>query len=323
MRFPALAFLILAAIPLPALAQSWSAGEAGVALLPTPASGPAADGAALACLGGAWSLTIPGASGAVAMLVDGKLFPGNAEGGTIALPTEAIEALKAGSKFTLNIGGTEWAFGLKGSGRAIEAASASCPVVAPPEPIAMTAPPSVEAMTQVPIAFTGTVSKGDWIAFAVPGSPGAEYVPNAWTYAEGANPAIVPTPGTPGTYELRYLKTDYTILVALPVEVTPTTKAPPAPVALTVTLPVLTVKAGAAFEVTLGADAPRGADEYVYIVPAGAPEQDYSGGFTLVPATGPVAMTAPTMPGTWELRYMVPRGEGVYAMIGQSLLTVE
>lgn len=329
MRFTALAALLLAAIPLPALAQSWSAGDAGVALLPTPASGPAAEGATLACEGGAWSLTIPGASGAVAMLVDGKLFPGYAEGGTIAMPSEAIEVLKAGSKFTLNIGGTEWTFGLKGSGRAIEAATASCPAApepAPepvPEPVTISAPATVEAMTKVSIGYTGTPAQGDWITFSVPGSTGADFVANAWAFTEGANPVTITAPGQPGAYELRYVKADYTILVTVPVEVTPSTAVLPDAALLTVTLPVLTVKAGTVFPVELSADAPRQLGEYLYITPADAPEQDYSGGFTAVPASGPATMTAPTTPGAWELRYMVPRGDGSYSMIGRSALTVE
>lgn len=335
MHSKALVALFLTCLPVPVLAQSWSAGDPGIARLPAPASGPASDGAQLACTGGAWSLTIPGSSGAVAMLVDGKLFPGNAEAGVIALPAPAVAALKTGARFSLNVGGTEWAFGLRGSGRAIAAAEASCPAATvaaaapppapaqPPGPTTLSAPDTVEALSRVAVTHGGPVTSGDWITFALPGSAGTDYVTTAWAYAEGANPVTVAAPGIPGAYELRYLKADYTILASQPVTVTPSSTPLPDAQTLAVVLPVMTVKGGSGFQVALGTDAPRASGDYLYITPAGAPEQDYSGGFTAVLPEGPASMTAPSLPGAWELRYMQPRGDGQYRMIGRAALTVE
>ncbi len=55
----------------------------------------------------------------------------------------------------------------------------------------------------------------------------------------------------------------------------------------------------------------------------GMPEQDCSRGFTAVPASGPATLTAPATPGAGKLRYMVPRGDGSFSMIGRAALTVE
>ena len=108
-----------------------------------------------------------------------------------------------------------------------------------------------------------------------------------------------------------------------PVTVTPSSTPLPDAQTLAVVLPVMTVKGGSGFQVALGTDAPRASGDYLYITPAGAPEQDYSGGFTAVLPDGPASMTAPSLPGAWELRYMQPRGDGQYRMIGRAALTVE
>lgn len=312
-----------------AQAQAWADAGGGVASLPDSRGGVAVAGARIVCAGQVWSLAVPGpdAAGAAALVVDGRVFPTLANpDGSIAVPELALAALRSGNRLTLNwaAGGAmqESTFGLTGSRQALDAAAAACPAAAPaPQAAEVTLSLSGRPLAGLPvsIAFTGPGAPEDWIGFAEPGADGSVWIGASWAYVSVGSPMSLPAPATAGTYELRYIRgSDSAILLAVPVTV-----AAPAPSDLpTATLTGQRARAGSVISVELP-DARRTPGDYLYIAPAGAGDQDYSGGYVSIPTSGPATITAPATPGDWELRYMIPAGNGQYIVIGRAPLKLD
>ncbi len=174
-----------------ALAQNWSAGEGGTARIPAAISGTAVAGGQMQCAGGAWFLRLDSFAASMegvvpaALVIDGSVFPtvANSVAGGIAVPGDAIEALKAGNKMIVTLGTgadkLEASFALRGSRKALEAAQASCgpalaagqpaetkPVATPTETAA--AKPA-EAATAAGPAQENTVTQGEY-AMTAPAS---------------------------------------------------------------------------------------------------------------------------------------------------------
>ncbi|NKX45231.1 hypothetical protein [Roseicyclus persicicus] len=341
MRCTRLVPALLACLIAPALsAQTWTETGGGVVALPAASAGVPVAGARLACIADAWRLIVPEAAGvgAVVLGIDGQVFPTVAEGdGTMAIPSAALDPLRAGSRLTLTwtvSGATaEASFGLRGSRAAIDGAAATCAAQAQAAaaPVAAPAPAAVPAEVSVTLAadpvagqpvelsFTGPLGAQDWVGIASPGSAGSAWVAGAWSYVSSGSPARFPAPPEPGAYELRYIRgSDSAILLAVPVTVAP---ADPA-ARPTATLQPMTAPAGSVLTVALDGT-PRTPGDYLYIAPAAAGDQDYSGGYVGIPASGSATITAPAAPGDWELRYVVSAGGGLYTVIGRAPLTLQ
>ncbi|GAB1381244.1 hypothetical protein [Pararhodobacter aggregans] len=164
------------------------------------------------------------------------------------------------------------------------------------------------------VAWSGPNGQGDWIGLAPVGGAGSSWVGSSYAYTNSGNPVSVALPLSGGSFELRYVTGANVVLTAIPITVVAGTLP-------SVTLTAMTAPEGAALVIPLGPDAPRAADDYLYIAPAGAAPGDYSGGYVPIPAEGPVRMNAPAAAGQWEMRYVVTRA-GEYIPVGSAPLVV-
>lgn len=316
-----------------AMAQSWQATAPGVADIPAAESGLEVAGARIACAGDVWSMRLgDGAgtmTGAVALVVDGSVFPTVVNGdGAIEISAAMIEAMKAGNRLTVTRpeeGGTaQVVFGLRGSRAALDAAAESCaPAEAAEAPVTDMAATlgvagAILAAATISVQWTGPNQTNDWVGFAQVGSPGSSWVGVSYAYTSAGMPAQVIVPDQPGEYELRYVSgADSAVLASMTVTV-----GGEAPVLPVVTLAAVGAKAGDMLRIELPADAPRAGGDYLYISAAGSGDGDYSGGYATVPVEGPVEIQAPATAGEWELRYVVTRN-GQYIVVGRAPLTLE
>lgn len=222
-----------------------------------------------------------------------------------------------GNPVTLTLPGTPGAYELRyvTGGSAILAAQ-SITVTAPATAADVTLQPTGALIggAELSVAWTGPGGQGDWIGLAPAGAAASAWTGASYAYASAGNPARVPLPLGGGAYELRYVTAQNVVLAAIPINVIPGTLP-------SVALSAMIAPQGAALSVELGPDAPRAEGDYLYIAALGSGPQDYSGGYASVPASGPVAITAPADTGEWELRYVVTRG-GTYIPVGSAPLTV-
>jgi Ca-activated chloride channel family protein len=165
----------------------------------------------------------------------------------------------------------------------------------------LSAPAEVTAGSTFEVGWTGPGGERDYITIVPAGAPEGAWLDYAYT-ANG-NPAQITTPVEPGQYELRYGTDKHgdLILASQPIEVTAA--------AVTLDAPA-SVSAGSSFQVFW--TGPDGPQEYITIVPAGAPEgtwRDYA--YT---ATGnPVIIQAPDEAGAYEIRYASDHVSGTFA----------
>ncbi len=183
---------------------------------------------------------------------------------------------------------------------------ASRPLQVVASEVRVDAPAQAAAGSTVSVAWQGPDGQGDWLVFAPQGSPPETYLSYAYTAWGPALDLVVPL--APGEYEVRYLSgAEGAVLASVPVTVTETVVVIQAPAE---------VDAGATFTVTW--QGPNSANDYLTVVPVGAPEGTQgSVAFTL---WGPaLELTAPDAPGSYEVRYV----NGLYrASLGSVPVTV-
>ncbi|MEP2531007.1 VWA domain-containing protein [Shimia sp.] len=71
--------------------------------------------------------------------------------------------------------------------------------------VTLTAPDTVPVKETVSVAFDGPAYKSDFITFVEPGADPTAF--KGYAYTLKGNPAQIPAPDTPGTYELRFVST--------------------------------------------------------------------------------------------------------------------
>ncbi|MHB1351019.1 MAG: VWA domain-containing protein [Desulfobulbus sp.] len=174
------------------------------------------------------------------------------------------------------------------------------PVVEDPGSAKVQGPPTVAAGSGFEATWEGPDSRGDFIAIAVKGSKDHEY--REYAYTERGNPARLVAPGDPGPYELRYVHghTDRVIGRAA-VEVTP--------VQASVTPPA---EAPAASEIQVAWQGPAYESDYITITKPSDPDTTYDN-YTYTRSGNPVALTAPAEAGSYEVRYLLGKGNKVLA----------
>lgn len=171
----------------------------------------------------------------------------------------------------------------------------------------LTAPTEVTAGARFSFEWTGPDNPRDFITIVPVGTPELEY--DAYVYTERGNPAALMAPDAAGDYELRYLlgASPYVVIGRAPVRVggaTASLVAPPS------------VPAGAA--VTVEWTGPDNPQDFVTIVPAGAPAREYDA-YVYTARGNPVSLTAPEVAGEYEVRYLTGQ---TYATLATAALSV-
>jgi Ca-activated chloride channel family protein len=133
---------------------------------------------------------------------------------------------------------------------------------------------------------------------ASPESNASQY--ESYAYTKNGNPAKLPAPPDPGTYEVRYiLGQDSKLLAKAPITVTP--------VSATVSAPA-EVAVEAKFQVEW--QGPGYSGDYVAIAVPEASESQYES-YVYTKTGTPVSLKAPSKPGTYEVRYVMDRGRKI------------
>ncbi|MDE9450940.1 VWA domain-containing protein [Aliiroseovarius sp. Z3] len=158
---------------------------------------------------------------------------------------------------------------------------------------------SLEAVDTAPIGSTievtwdAEIGKNDYVTIVPPDADPGTY--RNYTYISKGNPLPLTMPLTPGTYELRYIRSG----TGKP-EVTAT--RPMVVTDLTVTLDAVEeIGAGAVLDV--GWDGPGYKNDYIAITAPDADDNAYEN-YAYTNRGNPAEVTSPIEPGTYELRYV-------------------
>ena len=156
---------------------------------------------------------------------------------------------------------------------------------------------SLSSLDEVPaghvfdLEWSGPGHERDWVDIAEPGAPPGTY--HSYVLVRTGNPMKMRAPSNPGTWEIRYLNgSDTQIMGSKTLTVTDGG----------VTLAGLDeVKAGETFE--LAWTGPGHERDWIDIAEPGAAPGTYHS-YVLVRTGNPMIMRAPSIPGTWEIRYL-------------------
>jgi Ca-activated chloride channel family protein len=158
------------------------------------------------------------------------------------------------------------------------------------------APAEAMAGSMVPVGYTPTVAaSGSFISIAAPDAGPADYISYAFIAEEGS--ARLRAPGTAGRYEIRYVLDapgGQQVLARQIITLTPASA--------TLTAPD-TAQRGEALTVRF--TGPRGAGDFVTIVPEGAADDAYESYMYTDGDATEWDVNAPAAPGAYEIRYVL------------------
>lgn len=167
-------------------------------------------------------------------------------------------------------------------------------------PATLTVPEKVDAGAVFTVGWEGPDNKDDYVT-VVAGDAAADKFGDYRNTREGATLTLT-APVEPGVYEVRYVAgRSRTVLGRASVEVTPTSATLEAPDEVVM---------GSKF--TVGWTGPDNKNDYITIVPVGAPDDKY-GSYTNTSAGASVTLTAPIETGDAEVRYVTGQGHKVLA----------
>ncbi len=158
------------------------------------------------------------------------------------------------------------------------------------------------------VEWQGPNNANDYIALAEPGAPEGKYL--AYVYTRRGNPVTISVPKVLGKFEIRYvIGQSKRTLTSIPVviDIAQVTLEAPA-----------TVKAGGTLKVAWSG--PANWEDFIEIVPAGAPPKTKPVAATRTSQGSPLPIFAPGQPGRYEIRYVMRETGEVAASIP---LTVE
>jgi len=151
------------------------------------------------------------------------------------------------------------------------------------------------------VAWTGPDNRGDYVTIVRSEAPATAYL--SYKETKDGSTLELTAPIEPGAHEVRYVtRRTHTVLGRTPIEVVP---------------PGVTLDA--ADEVVLGSSlsvawtGPNNRGDYVTIVPKEMPDGQYGDNYTYTDKGSPLSVTAPTVTGDAELRYMTGQGGKVLA----------
>ena len=171
--------------------------------------------------------------------------------------------------------------------------------------VPLTAPDSAGAGSTIEVGFEGPGWQGDWLTVVAPDAAENRY--GDYVYAREGTPVQLKMPVQPGTYELRYVLDGRRVVGTKAITVEDVSANLMAPAK---------VKAGKRFNVAWAG--PGNHADWITIVAPDAAERRY-GDYSYPRYGNPLELTAPTEPGTYELRYVLD-GERV---IMRKAITVE
>ena len=180
------------------------------------------------------------------------------------------------------------------------------PVVKDPGKAKLTGPASVKVGSVFMVKWQGPNSRGDYVEIG-PKDPKRKGAKD-YAYVKSGNPVRLTVPGKPGAYELRYIHAaSRKIIGRTDIKATPVKAAVQAPDQ---------VDAAQKFEVKW--DGPGYTGDFISIAkadqkPSAYKTYQYTG-------TNPVKLTAPSDPGTYEVRYILSRGN---QLLAQKAITVK
>ncbi len=162
------------------------------------------------------------------------------------------------------------------------------------------APPVADVVTEVEVGWQGPDNKEDYISVARPDQRPGSYV--NFTYTRDGSPLKVRAPSEPGTYEVRYiLGRGDKLLASTPIEI----KAVTAQVQASASADVATE-----FEVTW--QGPGNKEDYISVARLDQGPGSYVN-YTYTRDGSPLKVRAPSDPGTYEIRYILGRGNKLLA----------
>jgi Ca-activated chloride channel family protein len=154
----------------------------------------------------------------------------------------------------------------------------------------LSAPDTTFAGEEFQVTWEGPGAPDDFLSITRPDAPDTTY--ESWTGSLPESPTTLTAPTEPGTWELRYVATDGTVLARCPlgVEIRPVELEAPD-----------TVLAGTRVSVTW--TGPDGPGDLIVIAPVGAPPRRILDWAT-TSAGSPASVAAPFDPGDFEIRYL-------------------
>ncbi|MBL3600347.1 MAG: VWA domain-containing protein [gamma proteobacterium endosymbiont of Lamellibrachia anaximandri] len=162
------------------------------------------------------------------------------------------------------------------------------------------APPSANVASEIEVAWSGPAYRSDYITIAKVGDVAGRY--DNYAYTSKGTPAKLWAPAEPGQYEVRYILSRGTQMLArAPITVKSVTAQVQTPA---------TANAAARFEVTW--QGPDNKGDYITI----ANPEDVAGRYDNYAYThkgSPATLTAPSEPGVYEVRYIQARGTKMLA----------
>lgn len=174
----------------------------------------------------------------------------------------------------------------------------------------VTAPPRVPAGAIFSVTWTGPNNEDDFVTIVQPDAPETAYQNYAET-REGATVELT-APIEPGAYEVRYVTArSHTVLGRAPIEVEAAEAMVDAPAEVIL---------GSAFSVAW--TGPDNVGDYITIVPAGAADAEFRS-YVNTERGSPVTLTAPTIKGDAEVRYVSGQGRKVLARRGIQIIMAE
>jgi len=168
-------------------------------------------------------------------------------------------------------------------------------------------PATSPAAGEFQVPWQGPSYEIDYITIAEPSSPAGSY--DSYVYTRNGNPAKLKAPAEPGTYEIRYILGNGTLILAkapIVIEEVSAHIQPPA-------------SAGAAAEFEVIWQGPANDGDYISIAEPSSPPWSYDN-YSYTRHGNPVTLKAPAQPGTYEVRYIQAHGN---RLLAKAPLTVQ
>jgi Ca-activated chloride channel family protein len=175
-------------------------------------------------------------------------------------------------------------------------------------------PDSGMSGSPVTIAFSpANAPQGSFISIIQPATDASAYIHGSWANVDGET-VTIQLPVTPGTYEMRYVLVapgKAEVLARRPIIATPPVGSLDAPDVAAV---------GASISVRF--TGPRGRSDYITVVAPGAAGDKYTTYFTVTGDETDGQLTMPTVPGAYELRYVMGQADADQAVIARRPIVV-
>lgn len=163
-------------------------------------------------------------------------------------------------------------------------------------------PEATGSASTIEVEWTGPDGRDDYITVVAKGAKDDEY--NEYARVRGKSPVKLQVPDAEGDYEIRYVdQATKTVLGRQSIVLTP--------VEATLTAPD-TAPAGSTIEVEW--TGPRSRDDYITVVEAGAPDEEYNQ-YVRVRDESPVKLMVPDELGEYEVRYVLQTSKRVLASV--------